>query len=140
MSYPHLEQRVQDTYAKHSNVTNKVSLYDSYKLAIRWASDRIGEQGVIAFVTNGSFIDGNADAGLRACLADEFSHLYVFHLRGNARTSGERRRQEKGNVFGSGSRTPVAIMVLYGSRITRATVRSATAILGITCRGRKSCS
>ncbi|MXZ40860.1 MAG: DEAD/DEAH box helicase [Caldilineaceae bacterium SB0666_bin_21] len=112
VSYPHLEQRVQDTYAKHSNVTNKVSLYDSYKLAIRWASDRIGEQGVIAFVTNGSFIDGNADAGLRACLAEEFSHLYVFHLRGNARTSGERRRQERGNVFGSGSRTPVAIMVL----------------------------
>ena len=112
VSYQHLEQRVQDTYAKHSNVTNKVSLYDSYKLAIRWASDRIGEQGVVAFVTNGSFIDGNADAGLRACLAEEFSHLYVFHLRGNARTSGERRRQERGNVFGSGSRTPVAIMVL----------------------------
>ena len=112
VSYPHLEQRVQDTYAKHSNVTNKVSLYDSYKLAIRWASDRIGEQGIIAFVTNGSFIDGNADAGLRACLAEEFSHLYVFHLRGNQRTQGERSRQEGGKIFGSGSRTPVAIMVL----------------------------
>ena len=55
--------------------------YDSYKLAIRWASDRIGDVGVIALVTNGSFIDGNADSGLRACLADEFSHLYVFNLR-----------------------------------------------------------
>ncbi len=112
VSYPHLEQRVQDTYAKHSNATNKVSLYDSYKLAIRWASDRIGEQGIIAFVTNGSFIDGNADAGLRACLAEEFSHLYVFHLRGNQRTQGERSRQEGGKIFGSGSRTPVAVMVL----------------------------
>ena len=112
VSYPHLEQRVQDTYAKRSNVTNKVSLYDSYKLAIRWASDRIGEQGVIAFVTNGSFIDGNADAGLRACLADEFSYLYVFNLRGNQRTQGERSRQEGGKIFGSGSRTPVAVMVL----------------------------
>ena len=59
-------------------------------------------------MTNGSFIDGNADAGLRACLADEFSHLYVFNLRGNARTSGELRRKEAGNVFGHGSRTPVA--------------------------------
>ena len=90
----------------------KKSLYDSYKLALRWASDRIGDEGVIAFVTNGSFIDGNADAGLRACLADEFSHLYVFKLRGNQRTQGERSRQEGGKIFGSGSRTPVAIIVL----------------------------
>ena len=51
-------------------------------------------------------------AGLRACLADEFSHLYVFNLRGNQRTQGERSRQEGGKIFGSGSRTPVAIMVL----------------------------
>ena len=112
MSYPHLEQRVRDTYAQRSTAALKNSLYDTYKMALRWASDRIGEQGIIAFVTNGSFIDGNADAGLRACLADEFSHLYVFNLRGNARTSGELRRQEAGNVFGHGSRTPVAVMVL----------------------------
>ena len=58
-------------------------------------------QGVIAFVTNGSFIDGNADAGLRACLADEFSHLYVFNLRGNTSVpSGERARKEGGQIFG----------------------------------------
>ncbi len=112
VSYPGLEQRVRDTYAVHSPVTNKVSLYDSYKMALRWASDRMGEEGVIAFVTNGSFIDGNADAGLRACLADEFSHLYVFNLRGNQRTQGERSRQEGGKIFGSGSRTPVALLVL----------------------------
>ena len=112
VSYPRLEQRVRDTFAVESRVTNKVSLYDSYKMAIRWAGDRIKDEGVIAFVTNGSFIDGNADAGLRASLANEFSHLYVFNLRGNARTSGERRKQEKDNVFGQGTRTPVAIMVL----------------------------
>ena len=112
VSYQHMEQRVRESYAVRSNVTNKVSLYDSYKLALRWSSDRIGDEGVIAFVTNGSFIDGNADAGLRACLADEFSHLYVFNLRGNQRTQGERSRQEGGKIFGSGSRTPVAIMVL----------------------------
>ena len=111
VSYPQLEQRVRETYTAQSAVTNKVSLYDSYKLAIRWASDRIGHEGIVAFVTNGSFIDGNVDAGLRACLADEFSLLYVFHLRGNARTSGELRRMERGNVFGSGSRAPVAILV-----------------------------
>ncbi|MYC64655.1 MAG: DEAD/DEAH box helicase [Caldilineaceae bacterium SB0661_bin_34] len=112
VDYPHLERRIEETYAARSSATSKKSLYDSYKLAVRWSSDRIGEQGVVAFVTNGSFIDGNAEAGLRACLADEFSHVYVFNLRGNARTSGERRREEAGNVFGHGSRTPVAIMVL----------------------------
>ncbi len=112
VAYPHLASRIEETYAARSTAGLKKSLYDSYKLALRWSSDRIGEQGVIAFVTNGSFIDGNADAGLRACLADEFSHLYVFNLRGNQRTQGERSRQEGGKIFGSGSRTPVAVMVL----------------------------
>ncbi len=112
VSYPRLEQKIRDTYATASPVTNKMSLYDSYKLAIRWASDRLGEEGVIAFVTNGSFLEGRADAGLRACLAQEFSHIYVVNLRGNARTQGERRRQEGGNIFGSGSRTPVALLIL----------------------------
>ncbi len=111
--YPQMIGRIQETYVARSSTTLQNSLYDSYKLAIRWASDRIGDdEGVIAFVTNGSFIDGNADAGLRACLADEFSHLYVFNLRGNQRTQGERSKQEGGKIFGSGSRTPVAIMVL----------------------------
>ena len=112
VSYPHLAGRIEETYAARSKAGLKKSLYDSYKLAIRWASDRIGDKGIIAFVTNGSFIDGNADAGLRACLADEFSHAYVFNLRGNQRTQGERSRQEGGKIFGSSSRTPVAIMVL----------------------------
>ncbi len=112
VSYPRLEQRIRETYAAASTASNKNALYDSYKLAIRWASDRLGAEGVIAFVTNGSFLDGRADAGLRACLAQEFSHIYVVNLRGNARTQGERRRQEGGNVFGSGSRTPVALLIL----------------------------
>ena len=80
-------------------------------MAIRWASDRIDKQGVIAFVTNGSWIDGNVDSGIRACLSEEFSAVHVLHLRGNAYTSGERRRTEGGNVFGSGSRAPVAITI-----------------------------
>ena len=69
-------------------MTLKNSLYDTYKMAIRWASDRINEQGIVAFVTNGSWIDGNVDAGVRACLAEEFSSIYVLHLRGNATHSG----------------------------------------------------
>ena len=112
VEYPELEARVRDTYVERSTATLRNSLYDTYKMAIRWASDRIDKQGVIAFVTNGSWIDGNVDSGIRACLAEEFSSVYVLHLRGNARTSGERRRAEGGNVFGSGSRAPVAITIL----------------------------
>ena len=112
IDYPEIEQRVADTYVRRSTATLKNSLYDTYKMAIRWASDRIGDEGIVAFVTNGSWIDGNADSGIRACLAEEFSSVYVLHLRGNARTSGELRRREGGNVFGQGSRAPVAITLL----------------------------
>ena len=112
VAYPDLEQRIAETYAVRSTATLKGSLYDTYKMAIRWASDRIGDQGVIAFVTNGSWIDGNVDSGLRACLAEEFSTIYVLSLRGNARTSGTRRKAEGDNVFGQGSRAPVAITLL----------------------------
>ena len=112
VEYPELEGRIRKTYASRVEATLKNSLYDTYKMAIRWASDRIEKQGTIAFVTNGSWIDGNVDAGIRACLAEEFSSICVLNLRGNARTSGEQRRSEGGNVFGSGSRAPVAITIL----------------------------
>ena len=112
MEYPALEERVRDTYVERSTATNRNSLYDTYKMAIRWASDRIDKQGVIAFVTNGSWIDGNVDSGVRACLAEEFSAVHVLHLRGNQRTQGERSRREGGKIFGSGSRAPVAITIL----------------------------
>ena len=112
VDYLELEQRVADTYAVRSTATLKSSLYDTYKMAIRWASDRIGDQGLVAFVTNGSWIDGNVDSGLRACLADEFTSIHVVNLRGNQRTQGERSRREGGKVFGQGSRAPVAITLL----------------------------
>ena len=112
VDYPEIEKRVSDTYAARSRATLKNSLYDTYKMAIRWASDRIGDQGVVALVTNGSWIDGNVDSGVRACLAEEFSSIYVMNLRGNQRTQGERSRREGGKVFGQGSRAPVAITIL----------------------------
>lgn len=110
--YPKLDERIENTYVARSTATLKNSIYDSYIRAIRWASDRVKDSGVIAFVSNGSFIDGNAADGLRKCLVGEFSKLYVYNLRGNARTSGETRKCEAGNVFGGGSRTPVTICVL----------------------------
>ncbi|EBR2942735.1 DEAD/DEAH box helicase [Salmonella enterica] len=112
VKYPLLDKRIETTYARFTTATLKNSLYDSYIRAIRWASDRIGEQGVIGFVTNGGYIDSNSADGLRKCLVDEFSSLYFFHLRGNARTSGEVRRKEKDNVFGQGTRTPIVISIL----------------------------
>ncbi|MFN3953368.1 MAG: DEAD/DEAH box helicase [Pararhodobacter sp.] len=112
VAYPTLDGRIRDTYAAKSSATNKNALYDSYIRAIRWASDRISDAGVIAYVTNAGWVDGNSADGLRACLAAEFSELYIFHLRGNQRTSGELSRREGGKIFGSGSRAPIAISVL----------------------------
>ncbi len=110
--YPELDGRIRDTYAQSSTRSNLRNLYDSYIRAIRWASDRIGKSGIIGFVTNAGFLDSNTADGLRKCLAEEFSSIFVFHLRGNARTSGEPRRREKDNVFGQGTRTPIAITLL----------------------------
>lgn len=112
LAYPLLDSRIESTYAGQSTAANKNSLYDSYIRGIRWASDRIGEKGIVCFVTNGGFIDGNAADGLRKTLIDEFSSLYVFNLRGNQRTSGETSRREGGKIFDSGSRATIAISLL----------------------------
>ena len=116
VSYPTLDARVRGTFAARTDATNKNSLYDSYMRAIRWASDRIGDEGVIGFVTNGGWIEGNTAAGVRKTLAEEFSSIYVFNLRGNARTAGILRQKEKGNVFGSGGRTTIAVFLLVRTR------------------------
>lgn len=112
MAYPSLDTNIRRTYAEYSNSKLAKNLYDSYIRAIRWASDRIHEKGVVAFVTNGSFLDANNMDGLRKCLTAEYSHLYIFDLRGDQRTSGEESRREGGKIFGSGSRTPVAISIM----------------------------
>lgn len=115
LSYPVLDSRIAKSYAANTNATNKNSLYDSYIKAFRWASDRIAqmkEGGIVAFISNGSWIDGNAQDGMRQCLQDEFTSVYVLNLRGNQRTSGELSRKEGGKIFGSGSRTPIAITLL----------------------------
>ncbi|OUJ00557.1 DEAD/DEAH box helicase [Acetobacter cibinongensis] len=100
VAYPALDARIAETYAERSTATNKRALYDSYIRALRWASDRIGDCGVLGFVTNAGFLDANTADGLRQCLADEFSTLYVFHLRGGIRgKSGDFAKKEGGNIF-----------------------------------------
>lgn len=112
LKYPALDAQIAGTYAARSTSTLKNSLYDSYIRAFRWASDRIGESGVICMVTNGGWLDGNTMDGFRETLQIEFAEIYVYNLRGNQRTSGEKSRQEGGKIFGSGSRTPVTITLL----------------------------
>ena len=112
VAYPSLDESIRRTYAARTDATNKNALYDSYIRAIRWASDRIGKSGVIGFVTNAGFVEANTAGGMRQCLAEEFSNIYIFHLRGNQRTQGEQSRREGGKIFGSGSRAPIAISLL----------------------------
>ncbi len=112
VEYPSLDEHIRQTYAARSTATLAKGLYDSYIRAIRWASDRVGKQGVVGYVTNAGWLDANTADGLRQCLADEFSNIYVFHLRGNQRTSGETSRREGGKIFGGGSRAPIAISLL----------------------------
>ncbi|EOE4934451.1 DEAD/DEAH box helicase [Enterococcus hirae] len=112
IDYPKLFKSISDTYVKNSKTTSVLGMYDSYVLSIRWASNRLNGKGIISFVSNGSYIDSQSADGLRKSLFEEFNHLYIFNLRGDARTSGEQRRKEAGNVFGSGSRTPISISIL----------------------------
>lgn len=114
LAYPHLDARIAETYAAKTDAALGKSLYDSYIKAFRWASDRIpkNEGGIVAFISNGAWIDGNAQDGMRRCLEEEFSKIYVLNLRGNCRTSGELRKKEGDGIFDQGSRTPISITIL----------------------------
>ncbi len=116
LSYPNLEKRIASTYIQRITDRNSTvqALYDSYVKAFRWASDRIpqNEGGIVAFISNGAWLDGNAQNGMRRCFEEEYTSIYVLNLRGNQRTSGELSRKEGGKIFGSGSRTPIAITFL----------------------------
>lgn len=112
LHYKNLEKNIAQTYVANSMSGLSMSIYDSYVKAFRWATDRLKDKGIIGFVTNGGYIDSNSADGLRASLYKEFNYLYIFNLRGNARTQGEQRRKEKDNIFGQGTRTPIAISIL----------------------------
>ena len=100
LKYDYLDQRIRETYAEKSNAGLLMNLYDSYIRAIRWATDRIKDKGIICYVTNNSFIDKNSMDGFRASLSDEFSSIYVFNLRGGIRgMSKELAKKEGQNVF-----------------------------------------
>ncbi|RKU14743.1 DNA helicase [Candidatus Poribacteria bacterium] len=107
--YEMMDAMLKETYSQDSKATNKNALSDPYVKAILWASKRIGKEGVVAFVTNNGFLDGIAFDGMRKHLAQDFTKIYHIDLKGNARTSGERRRKEGGNVFDDQIRVGVGI-------------------------------
>jgi len=109
--YPIIDRRIKDTYIKHSTA-QKTKVYDMYARFLRWASDRIDKNGIVAFVSNNSFIDRRTYDGFRKCVADEFNEMHIINLKGDARTSGERRRQEGGNVFSNEIRVGIAVYFL----------------------------
>ena len=113
--YPTIDQRVKKTYSDTSVATLREALYDPYVKAIRQAADRVlGNEkgGVVAFVTNGGFIDNTSFDGFRKAVVQEFDTIYCYNLRGDQRTAGEKSRQEGGKIFGSDSRAGVAILLL----------------------------
>ncbi|MCY3741884.1 MAG: N-6 DNA methylase [Candidatus Poribacteria bacterium] len=95
--YEAMDKRIADTYATDSKATLKNSLYDPYVKAIRWASDRIGNEGVVTFVTNNGFLEGIAFDGMRKHLADDFDAIYILDLGGNVRKG---LKVSDANVFG----------------------------------------
>ena len=109
--YPQIDRRISETYIRHSTA-QKTKQYDMYKRFIRWASDRLEDDGIVGFVSNSAFLNARQDDGFRKVLAEEFNELWAVDLKGNARTSGERRRQEGGNVFSDKIRVGIAIYFL----------------------------
>ncbi|MDA4895408.1 DEAD/DEAH box helicase family protein [Streptomyces sp. MS2A] len=122
--YPALDARIEETYAKRSTATLKNSLYDSYFRALRWATDRIGDEGVIAFVSNSGFVDGNTADGVRLAFGDEFSDVFLYDLRGGIRGRvGDAARNEGGNVFDIMTGVVIAVLVKRAGHVGPARIR-----------------
>jgi predicted helicase len=107
--YPEIDKRIKDTYIKHSTA-QKTKLYDMYTRFYRWATDRLQRDGIIAFITNRSFLYARGYDGFRKVVADEFSHIYIVDLGGgvnrNPQLSGP-----KHNVFAIKTGVAIGFMV-----------------------------
>lgn len=106
--YPEIDKRIKETFIKHSTA-QKTKVYDMYARFYRWSMDRLDDNGIIAFVTNRSFIDSRTFDGFRKCVQDEFDYAYIIDtksdVRANPKISGTGH-----NVFGI--QTGVAILIL----------------------------
>ncbi|MDO5703827.1 MAG: DEAD/DEAH box helicase family protein [Paracoccus sp. (in: a-proteobacteria)] len=133
ISYPNLDKKISDTYGARSSATLQNALYDSYVRAIRWASDRLENSGVLAFVAGSAWIEKSYADGLRLCLAEEFSSLYVLNLRGDVRKDvlANGMYREGQNIFGARSMTGISLFVFVKGGVTTAEVIFTISILAM---------
>ena len=125
-SYPRLEQRIASTYSAQSSATLQRNSYDTYIKAFRWATDRLDKQqgGIIAFVTNAKWIDGNAFDGFRKTLESEFNSIYIFNLRGSIHGKiGEAAKKEGQNVFDIKKGVAITVLVKKPRCSSKATIQ-----------------
>ena len=113
--YPTMDAGVKETYTQKT-LQQQIKINSPIRMskAIRWASDRIGEEGVVAFVTNNSFLDAVAFDGMRKHLTDDFDAIYILDLGGNARK--ELKVSENANVFGIRVGVSISLFVKTGQR------------------------
>lgn len=123
VNYPFLDESLQHAFVETSTAVNKNALFDSYIRAIKWSTNRIKGNGVIGFITNNSFIDGNAMDGMRKALLDEFSDIYIFNLKGSIRSKTKAQSQiEGGNIFDIMTGVTIAIFVKEEEKIGQGTL------------------
>ncbi|MDT2093746.1 DEAD/DEAH box helicase [Enterococcus faecalis] len=124
ISYPLLDSSLRSLWVETSSATNKNGLFDSYIRAIRWSANQLDKNGIIGFITNSSFIDGNAMDGLRKSLLKEFSDIYVIDLKGQIRRrSKEQVKIEGGNVFDIMTGVAITILIKDEKRIGEGNLR-----------------
>ncbi len=109
--YKEIDERIKDTFVKVSTAQKNKS-YDMYSRFYRWSMDRVSKNGIICFVSNNSFIDADSHDGFRKCAEKDFNEIWLINLKGDARTRGERRKKEGGNIFNDKIREGIAIYFL----------------------------
>ena len=118
VSYTKLEYQIEKTYVKESKSNLSKSSYDSYIKAFRWASDRIGEKGIIGFITNSGYLDKGSLDGMRKSIYKEYNHIYVFNLRGAIKGKvGNLARVEGQNIFNILTGVAITILVKDNSSV-----------------------
>jgi predicted helicase len=113
--YPGIDKRIKDTYIKEGTAQNQIVVYDMYTRFIRWASDRLNKNGIIAFICNSSFLDARSFDGFRKCIEEEFTCAYFIDLGGNVRKISGKDGIficEKHTIFGTAAMTGIAILFL----------------------------
>ena len=109
-TYEAIDKRIKDSYIKYSKAQNRIVVYDMYTRFIRWATDRLSNKGILAFITNSSFIDARTFDGFRKVIAKNFSDIYVIDLGGNVRKNPKLSGTTH-NIFGIQAGVAIIIMV-----------------------------